>query len=89
MRKFLIMNIEGYIYTLFDNENYYIKNLYFNSFNPIIGDILYLNESMLYEKVLTFDLLDSKYGKDVYLFSNDLIIIERNKEKKYMKRIYG
>lgn len=83
------MNIEGYIYTLFDNENYYIKNLYFNSFNPIIGDILYLNESMLYEKVLTFDLLDSKYGKDVYLFSNDLIIIERNKEKKYMKRIYG
>lgn len=89
MRKLIIISIEGYVYTLFDNDNYYTKNIHFNSINPQVGDFIYLNDALLKEKVLTFDLLDSKYGKDIRLFNDDLIFLERKNEKKYMKRIYG
>lgn len=89
MKKFLITNIQGYIYTIKSNNDSYDRNLLFKGITPKIGDYIYLSDNLLDEKMLTFDFLDSKYGKRSVTYDNDLIILETKSENYYLKRIYG
>lgn len=90
MIKLQIKNIDGYNYSLEDsNSNKYIINIEFYSSKPEILDYLYLNESLLKEKILNIGPLTNPCGKDIIEDDEDLIILEHNQDKIYLKRLYG
>lgn len=90
MIKLQIKNIDGYNYYLEDsNSNKYIINIEFYSFKPEILDYLYLNESLLEEKILNIGPLTNHCGKNIIEDDEDLIILEHNQNKIYLKRLYG
>lgn len=90
MIKLLIKNIEDYNYSLEDsNFNNYLINIEFYSYKPEIGDYIYLNKNLLEEKILNIGPLTSASGKDVIDGDEDLIILEHNQDKIYLKRLYG
>lgn len=90
MIKLQIKNIDGYNYYLEDsNSNKYIINIEFYSSKPEILDYLYLNESLLEEKILNIGSLTNPCGKDIIEDDEDLIILEHSQNKIYLKRIYG
>jgi len=92
MIKLVIDNIDGYIYSLisYDNKRYNINMEFYNIEKPEIGNILYLNKSLLKERILSFDYLDSSYGKDITDPNNkDIIVLVKDNKNIYLKRIYG
>lgn len=90
MIKLLIKNIEDYNYSLEDsNFNNYLINIEFYSCKPKIGDYIYLNKNLLEEKILNIGPLTSASGKDVIDGDEDLIILEHNQDRIYLKRLYG
>ena len=84
MKKYIITNIREYMFSNKSNSDSCDKNLFFKEIVPKVGDFIYLNE-----KILTFASIDSKYGKRNATYDNDLIILERNNQNYYLKRIYG
>ena len=89
MKKYLITNIQEYMFSIKSNSDSCDKNLFFKEIVPKVGDFIYLSDNLLDEKILTFASIDSKYWKRNATYDNDLIILERNNQKYYLKRIYG
>lgn len=97
MIKLTIKNIEKYRYTLEDDsKNIYISNIEFYNLskNLEINDLIYINNALLPElsnQLLCFGSLDEKYGRNITRNDDkDLLVIEyQNKEKCYLKRLYG
>ena len=93
MKKLVIKNIEHYNYTLQDDrEDNYIINIEFYNLNTTIAidDILYMDESLLKENMLSIGLLNDPCGKDIKTSENkDIIDLQTKGKRFYLKRIYG
>lgn len=93
MKKLVIKNIDHYNYTLQDDrEDNYIINIEFYNLNTTItiDDILYMDESLLKENMLSIGLLNDPYGKDIKTSENkDIIVLQTKGKRFYLKRIYG
>lgn len=93
MKKLKIEEIDNYNYSLKDSDNnYYNINIeFYDILDKIdIGDVLYMDEELLKEKVLNFGLLDSIYGRKINDSNDiDIVILEIKDKKIYLKRIYG
>lgn len=92
MKKLKIDKIENYNYYLKEKDNTYIINMEFFDidYKPISGDIIYMDESLLKEKILNVGIFKDSYGKKI-IDSNDLniIILESKNKRFYLKRLYG
>ena len=57
-----------------------------------VGDYLFMSEKILQENnaVLSFDVLESKYGRKIARADDeDIAVLIINEEKIYLKRVYG
>ena len=87
MKKVRIVKIDKYNYTLFDGNNYYIKNIEFNSqFKPNVNDIVYISKKILDEKNL-FAFGD--LYKDKNVTEEDIIKVVSSNNEYYLQRQYG
>ncbi len=95
MKKLEINKIDNYQYELKDiNNKIYHFNIEFYNLekNPKIGDYIYISEKLLQEEysLLSFDTLDSKYGRNIKNEEDeDLVILLIDNKKIYLKRVYG
>ncbi len=93
MQKLVINKIDNYNYELQDKDNkIYNINMEFYDLDKIVqvGDILYMSEDLLKEKILNFGSLDNECGKVIMDSSDkDIVVLVINNEKNYLKRIYG
>lgn len=93
MKKLEIEKIDGYNYYLKDNDNckYKINIEFYDVLDKInIGDIIYINERLLKEKILSFGLLNSIYGRTIKDSNDvDIAILKISSKTIYLKRIYG
>lgn len=95
MRKLIIDKKEGYNYSLtdMDNNDKYNLNIEFYDldFEVDVNDIIYINEIILNEKILSFGALKDTYGKDVTEDDNRdaIIIVGHNENLYYLKQFYG
>ncbi len=92
MNKVVIQNIDNYVYTLNCNNKIYKINIEFYDLekNPQVGDILLLSDKSLNEHSLNIGSLDNEAGhiiNDVY--DDDLVVLIRDNNKTFLKRIYG
>lgn len=89
-KRYIIKSINDYDYILDNGNEDYLVNIEFYNIVPKIGDIIYIDDKLVNEKVLNIGLLDSKYGLDITDISdNDFIFLESSGKKYYLKRIYG
>lgn len=93
MKKLIIKNIDHYNYTLQDDrqKNYIINIEFYNLSTAIaVDDILYMDESLLKENMLSIGLLNDLCGKDIKNSENkDIIVLQTKWKRFYLKRIYG
>ena len=96
MIKLIIENINGYNYTLKDNENnYYNLNIEFYDIDelPKVGDIIYINNKLLNKinnNVVSFGKLDGIYGRKITDENDeDVIGVSIHDKVIYLKRYYG
>lgn len=99
LKKLVIVNIEGYKYTLKDkNEHNYVINLEFFDIQkkPLIGNYIYIGKELLdknydgYSTSYTFGSLENKYGKKIISLKDiDIIKIVLEENSIYLKRLYG
>ena len=61
------------------------------NYEIMVGDVLYIDGSIIRdERVFTFGLLDSEYGRKINNINDKEIVVFKRKDKKYyMKRYYG
>lgn len=85
MKKVTVIEINGYIYTLEDEDNKRYKiNIEFYDTKIDIGDIIYLNEKVLKETNLyAYGPINERAKID------DLIKIVKNDKNIYLQRYYG
>ena len=96
MIKLIIENIDGYNYTLKDNDNnIYNINIEFYDVDvlPKVGDIIYINNKLLNKinnNIVSFGKLDGIYGRTI-TDENDEDVIGLSIQDKiiYLKRYYG
>jgi len=91
MKKVIIDKIDGYSYTLKDDNNIYQLNIevYGLDFNLEVGDIIGINEKHLKGRVLAFGPLNEEYGKDILTNKDEIIVIIKGNKNYYLKRFYG
>ena len=99
MKKLKIIEVNNYDYTLKDKDgNLYELNIEFQGLKemPQVNDIIYISEKLLdkkykeYSNTYTFGNIDDKSGRDISTENEiDLIVIEMNNQKYYLKRLYG
>lgn len=93
MKKLEIEKIDGYNYYLKDSDNckYKINIEFYDVLDKInIGDIIYINERLLKEQILSFGLLNSIYGRTIKDSNDvDIAILKISSKTIYLKRIYG
>ena len=88
MKKVTITKIDKYNYTLVDENNkLYIKNIeFYSNYKPVVGDVIYLDDSVLNEENLYA--YDEIYDKTNYQLE-DMIKIIHNDQEYYFQRKYG
>ena len=89
MKRVLIKDIKDYNYTLVDQDNKECsKNIEFHSnYKPVIGDIMYMDDSIINETNLyTFDeIYDTTRVK-----KEDIIkVVSNDKKEYYFQRRFG
>lgn len=93
MKELKITNIEGYNYYFIDDDNKeYNLNIEFYDIEkkPTTGDIIYINEILLKDRVLSFGPLNGIYGKKVEKnIDKDILVLKIDNELIYLKRYYG
>ncbi len=95
MKKLIITKKDNYEYTLkdMDNNEYQFNIEFYNiKNNPEVGDYLFMSEKILQDNnsLLSFDVLESEYGRKIENANDDDILILILKEEKiYLKRVYG
>ena len=99
MKKLKIIEVNNYDYILKDRkEKIYKLNLEFQGLKklPNEKDIIYISEKLLdknyeqYSNIYTFGDIEAKTGRDISKGNEiDLIILEINNQKYYLKRLYG
>ena len=95
MKKLMIIKKDRYVYTLKDTDNnMYQFNIEFYNIekNPEVGDYLFMSEKILQENnsVLSFDCIESEYGRKLKnATDDDIVVLMINEEKIYLKRVYG
>ena len=99
MIKLKIVNIDGYIYDLEDEDkhNYTINLEIFDVDEKLkIGNYICMNKELLntkyegYSTSYTFGSLKNKYGKEnISLEDIDVITVILDKREIYLKRLYG
>ncbi len=87
MKKVVIKEIDGYNYTLVNNNKEYVKNIeFYDTYKPVVGDIIYISDNILNETNLY------SFGEiyDPKNYSNDDIIKVISKDKEYyFQRRFG
>ena len=95
MQKLMIVKKDNYEYFLqaLDNKEYQFNMEFYNiEKNPEMGDYIFMSEKILKENnsVLSFDCLESEYGRKIKnATDDDIVILMSNDEKIYLKRVYG
>ena len=99
MKKLIITNIDHNLYTLKDKNNIIYKfniNFYNLTKLPSTSDIIYISNNLLdknyieYSNYYNFGKLNSEYGRNITNENNpDILIIEIEGKKEYLKRLYG
>ena len=84
MKKVKITNIDGYNYTLEENNNKYIKNIEFYDVKLNIGDYIYISDDVLKEtNIYTYGPITENAREE------DIIKILSNDKEIYLERYYG
>jgi hypothetical protein len=87
MKKVVIKEIDGYNYTLVNNNKEYVKNIeFYDTYKPVVGDIIYISDNILNETNLY------SFGEiyDPKNYSNGDIIKVISKDKEYyFQRRFG
>jgi len=94
MKKLVITNIDGYLYTVIFNNKEYKVNIEFYGLEISPNDTLIVSDkifnTMTNDKVISFGLLDSKYGKGKEkLEDTDIIILQTTEKTIYLKQFFG
>lgn len=91
MKKLIIDKIDGYRYTLKDDNNIYQLNIevYGLELNLEIGDIICIDEKHLKDRMLAFGPLNEEYGKEISTNKDEVIVIIKENKNYYLKRFYG
>ena len=94
MKELLVIEKYKDSYLLIDKDNNkYDLNICVMDVNYeiMVGDVLYIDSSIIRdERVFTFGLLDSEYGRKINNINDKEIVVFKRKDKKYyMKRYYG
>ena len=93
MIELRIIKIDGYNYYLVDkNKKMYNLNIEFYDVdkNPSINDLIYINEKMLSERVLSFGSIKGIYGRNIESeLDEDILVIKIGDEYIFLKRYYG
>ena len=96
MVRLIIKSILNYNYVLVDNnDRKYNVNIEFYGLQelPVVGDYLYVDETMLNEinnNMVSFGPIDGKYGKDVIsIDDSEVICLVHGNNSVYLKRFYG
>ena len=96
MVRLIIKSTLNYNYILVDNnDREYNVNIEFYGLQelPVVGDYLYVDETMLNEinnNVVSFGPIDEKYGKDVIsIDDSEVICLVHGNNSVYLKRFYG
>ncbi len=96
MIKLIIDNVDGYNYTLRDNDNTsYNINIEFYDINklPKIGDFIYISNKLLNKinnNIISFGKLDGIYGRNIIDENDeDIICVSIHDKLIYLKRYYG
>ena len=87
MRKVVIEKIDGYDYSLREDNKKYVKNIeFYSSYKPMVGDIIYLDDLILDEDNLyAFDEIYDTSKKNL----SDIIKIIHDDKEYYFQRRYG
>lgn len=98
IEKLTIKNINDFIYELENESHNKIKlKIQFFDYKPEIGDKIYILDSFLKDikdNLISFGNLDNKTGKNLKEIEKkeilkETIILKKNNEKIYLKRLYG
>lgn len=93
MRRFKIINIDNYDYTLIDDKlNKREITIEFHKLNelPRVNSYIYLSDNLLNEHLISLGPLGSKYGKKLDKDDeDDISVLEIDGEKIYLQRYYG
>ena len=94
MKELLVIEKYKDSYLLIDKDNnkYYLNICVMDvNYEIMVGDVLYIDGSIIRdERVFTFGLLDSEYGRKINNINDKEIVVFKRKDKKYyMKRYYG
>ena len=99
MKKLKITSINNSLYTLTDkaSKSYNVHLKFYNITNtPSIGNYIYISEKLLdenyieYSNYYNFGQLDDNSGRIITNENNpDVLILEVNTKKEYLKRLYG
>ena len=86
MRKVVIEKIDGYDYSLREDNKKYVKNIeFYSSYKPMVGDIIYLDDLILDEDNLyAFDEIYDTSKKNL----SDIIKIIHDDKEYYFQRRY-
>ena len=84
MKKVRVKSIDGYNYVLEDSDKTYILNIEFYDTEVIVGDYIYISDTVLNEdNVFSFGPIN-RVCKD-----EDIIKLVHNNEEIYLQRYYG
>lgn len=96
MKKLIILNINGYLYTLLAGNMEYNINIEFYDLENSVkeNDALIVSDeilnTMLKYKIISFGSIDSKYGKaQDELNETDVIILKSGEKTIYLKQVFG
>lgn len=88
MKKLIVKNINNYDYTLIDNDNniHVINIEFYSKLKPNIGDIIYLDDSLLTEvNLFSFDEFNDMNNLD----KKDIIKVVSKNGDYYLQRRFG
>ena len=96
MVRLIIKSTFNYNYVVVDNnDREYNVNIEFYGLQelPVVGDYLYVDETMLNEinnNMVSFGPIDGKYGKDINsIDASEVICLVHGNNSVYLKRFYG
>ena len=88
MKKVVIKEINDYDYTLVDSDNKtYIKNIeFYSDYKPVVGDIIYLDDSIL--NIMNIYSFDEIYDTSNVKKEDIIKVVSKDKEY-YFQRSFG
>ena len=89
MKRVLIKDIKDYNYTLVDQDNKeYKKNIeFYSNYKPVIGDILYIDDSIIND--INLYAFDEIYDATKAKIEDIIKVVSNDQKEYYFQRRFG